>query len=123
MYNDTISDFITRLRNAVMASKDVATVRYSKSVDEIARVLKNEGFISSIEKDGLHLKITIGEASPLSHIKRLSKPSLRRYVAYSRIPRPRTGFGTILLTTPKGIMTGNQARKQKVGGELICEVW
>lgn len=123
MYNDTVSDFLTRLRNAAMASKEVAVVRHNNTVQAIAESLKSEGFIISLERDGVHLNVTLNAEMPLVHVKRLSRPSIRRYVGYNKIPRPRSGFGTIILSTPKGILTGNQARKQKVGGELICEVW
>lgn len=123
MFNDSISDFLTRIRNASMASKPVARVRYSSTVNAIAETLKKEGFILSMEKDGYFLNVTLNPEMPVSHLKRLSRPSIRAYVGYKEIPRPRTGLGTVILSTPKGILTGNQARKQKVGGELICEVW
>jgi small subunit ribosomal protein S8 len=106
-----------------MADKHTVRARYSKMTEEIAKLLKSEGFILSIERDGYFLDIVLNEAAPLVHIKRLSRPSLRRYVGYSDIPRPRTGYSTVILSTPKGLLTGNQARKQKVGGELVCEVW
>lgn len=122
MYNDTISDFLTRIRNAAMSGKAILSVRHSKNVEEIAKVLKGEGFISSFAKDGYNMQVELTEGT-VSHIKRLSRPSIRRYVGYHEIPKPQTGFGTIIISTPKGILTGNQARKQKVGGELICEVW
>jgi small subunit ribosomal protein S8 len=123
MYNDTVSDFVTRLRNAAMADKKIVRARYSKMVEEIAKLLKSEGIIASIERDGYFLDVTLSETTPLAHIKRLSRPSLRRYVGYNEIPRPRSGYSTIIISTPKGILTGSQARKQKVGGELVCEVW
>lgn len=123
MFNDSISDFLTRLRNAAMASNTTTRVRYSNTVQAIAETLKKEGFILSMKKDGYHLDIVLNPDMPVNHLKRLSRPSIRSYVGYKEIPRPRTGLGTIILSTPKGILTGNQARKQKVGGELICEVW
>lgn len=123
MYNDTVSDFLTRLRNSAMASKGTASVRWSKMVESIAHVLKQEGFIASFERDGNHLNVVLNPELPIIHLKRLSKPSLRRYVSHIQIPRPRSGLGTVIVSTPKGILTGNQARKQKVGGELIMELW
>lgn len=123
MYNDTVSDFITRLRNAFMAGKSPIRVRASKMVEAIADILKKEGFIVSIEKDGRELALELNMEMPLSHVKRLSKPGIRRYVKYSTIPRPRSGFGMVIVSTPKGVLTGHQAQKQKVGGELICEIW
>lgn len=123
MYNDTVSDFLTRLRNAFMAKKATARVRYSKMVEAIAEILKREGFILAIVKDGQHLDLSLNMEMPISHIRRLSRPGIRRYSASARIPRPRSGFGMVILSTPKGLLTGSQATKQKVGGELICEVW
>lgn len=123
MYNDTVSDLITRLRNANMSSKAEVSVRNSKNVEAILKVLKNEGFVDSFKAEDNQITVKLVEETGFTHIKRLSRPSLRRYIGYQKIPRPRSGFGTILLSTPKGILTDNQARKQKVGGELICEVW
>ncbi len=123
MYNDTVSDFLTRLRNAFMAEKKIARVRYSKMVEAIAEILKREGFIVSIAKDGHYLDLVLNMDTPISHIRRLSKPGIRRYTGSNRIPRPKSGFGMVILSTPKGLLTGAQATKQKVGGELICEVW
>lgn len=122
MYNDTVSDFVTRLRNASMAGKQELTVRSNKLVAEVAKVLVSEKIISKIEPGVRELTITLHEEA-LHHIRRLSKPSLRHYVSYKDIPRPKSGYGLIVLSTNKGVLTGNQARKQKVGGELICEVW
>lgn len=123
MYNDSVSDFLTRIRNASMSGKKIARVRGTKMVEELIKLLKSEGFILSMEKDGYNLDVVLNPDMPVTHLKRLSRPSLRRYVGYTEIPRPRSGFGTIVISTPKGILTGNQAHKQKVGGELICEVW
>lgn len=123
MYNDTVSDFLTRLRNAFMAEKKTTRVRYSKMVESIAEILKKEGFIVSITKDGYHLDLALNTEMPISHIRRLSKPGIRRYIGATSIPRPKSGFGMVIVSTPKGLLTGQQATKQKVGGELICEVW
>lgn len=123
MLNDRISDFLTQIRNASMAGKPSISIMATKIIVEIAKVLKSEGFIASFEKEGSMLNVTLSTGSPLKQLKRLSKPGLRRYVKVSDIPRPRSGFGLIVLSTPKGILTGAQARKQRVGGELICEVW
>lgn len=123
MFNDTISDFLTRLRNASMSGKPILQARNNKTVTRLAELLKDEGFILKTEKDGYFLNIELNSNMPFTHIKRISKPGIRRYVKHQEIPRPRTGFGLVLLSTPKGVLTGNQARKQKVGGELICEVW
>ncbi len=123
MYNDTVSDFLTRVRNAIMADKKTVQVRNSKIVERMAEIFKDKGIIASINKDGYHLDLILSDGIQLSTIKRLSKPGIRRYVKYNEIPRPNSGFGMVIVSTPKGVLTGNQARKQKVGGELICEVW
>ncbi len=123
MYNDTVSDFITRLRNATMAGKPSTTIRKSKLVEKIAEILKQEDYLSHIGVEDGVMTVTLNSAKPISHLKRLSKPSIRRYVSSQEIPRPKTGYGLIVISTPKGVLTGYQARKQKVGGELICEVW
>ncbi|MBI4948116.1 30S ribosomal protein S8 [Candidatus Berkelbacteria bacterium] len=123
MYNDIVSDLITRLRNAALSGKVEVSVRGSKNVEAILKVLKNESFIDTYKTADRAIEVTLNPDGGFTHIKRLSRPSLRRFIGYHKIPRPRSGFGTILLSTPKGILTDNQARKQKVGGELICEVW
>lgn len=123
MYNDTVSDFFTRLRNASMSGKQIVPVRGSKMIAAIAETLKSEGFIDSFTQDGTAFEVTLSTETPITHVKRLSRPSIRTYVSYTDIPKPKSGLGTIIISTPKGILTGNQARKQKVGGELIVEVW
>jgi len=107
-----------------MAGKLEVILRPSKSIVAIADILKSQGFIDQIktDEDGF-LNITLSKTEPISHIKRLSKPGVRYYVKTTEVPRPRGGAGTVIVSTPKGILTGSQARKQKVGGELICEVW
>lgn len=123
MYNDTISDFLTRLRNSSLSGKKVAKVRYSKMVIDIAEILKKEGFIISFDRDGNEIDVVLNSDSPFIHIKRISKPGIRRYVKSNEIPTPRSGYGMVIISTPKGVLTGQQAKKQKVGGELVCEVW
>lgn len=123
MYNDTVSDFITQIRNASAAHKEKIRVRSSKVVSELAGHFKKSGFIAAYEVDGRYLTITMEAATPVTHIRRLSKPGLRHYVRSTNIPSPHSGLGLVLLSTPKGVLTGHQAKKQNVGGELICEVW
>ncbi|MEK7171098.1 MAG: 30S ribosomal protein S8 [Patescibacteria group bacterium] len=123
MYNDTIADFLTRLRNATMAGKTEVPVRTSKSIVDIAGILKSEGFIAAINTVDDQLTVSLDANWPITHIKRLSKPGVRLYVKADRIPSPRGGTGIVILSTPKGHLTGSQARKQKVGGELVCEIW
>ena len=123
MYNDTISDFLTRLRNASMAGKLEVPVRSSKAIVDIAGILKTEGFIASVSNEDNQLTVILDKDWPITHIKRLSKPGVRLYVKTDKIPRPRGGTGIVILSPPKGHLTCSQARKQKVGGELVCEVW
>lgn len=123
MYNDTIADFLTRLRNATMAGKTEVPIRSSKTVLDIAGILKSEGFIAAINTEEDRVTISLDKDWPITHIKRLSKPGVRIYVKTDKIPRPQGGTGVVILSTPKGHLTGSQARKQKVGGELVCEVW
>lgn len=123
MYNDPIADLLTRIRNAGMAGKYYVVIRPSKIVFEIASILKSVGFIDSIKVEEDHLMVKLNPDTPITHIKRLSKPGVRYYVKCDKIPRPRGGTGVVILTTPKGLLTGLQAKKQKVGGELVCEVW
>ncbi|MBP7948695.1 MAG: 30S ribosomal protein S8 [Verrucomicrobiales bacterium] len=127
---DPISDFLTRWKNASRARKDEFTAPYSKMKAEIARILQEEGYIWNYEVDttGKHPQIKVkakyhGNAPILNEVKRVSSPGLRRYVGVDEIPRVLNGMGIAILSTPKGLMTGAQARKQNVGGELLALVW
>ncbi|HEY5792903.1 MAG TPA: 30S ribosomal protein S8 [Chthoniobacterales bacterium] len=127
---DPVADFLTRLRNASSVRKTEFTVPYSKLKSEIARLLKQEGYINDYELDTTSdkpfLKITTkftGKASAITGLKRVSKPGLRRYVGSEEIPRVLGGLGIALVSTSRGILTGQEARRQKVGGELLAYVW
>jgi len=128
---DPVSDFLTRVRNAIKARHQKVDVPYSKLKVEIARILKEEGYISnfkSVEEEGrkvlrVQLKYSSDNASPISDLKRVSRPGCRVYVGHTEIPRVLGGLGISILTTPKGVMTGRQARKEGVGGEVLCEVY
>jgi small subunit ribosomal protein S8 len=129
--NDPISDFLTRVRNAVGARHNTVDVPASGLKAEICRVLKEEGFISDYivsdePKPGLirvTLKYTAERAPVLQGVRRVSRPSLRRYLGAEDIKQVRSGLGIAIISTSKGVMTGRKAREQKVGGELLCEVW
>lgn len=123
MLNDLLSDFLNQLVNAAKVGKPSVTVRNTSAIKQVAEVLKSAGYLKKITLDGLSLQADLNPDLPVSHIKRLSKPSLRHYVKSALIPQPRHGIGMIIMSTPKGMLSGFQARKQKVGGELICEVW
>ena len=128
---DPIGDMLTRIRNASSARHEKLLVPKSRLKIRIAEVLKEEGFIKDfvVHQDGVQGAITIllkysADREPaISDIKRVSKPGLRRYVANDSIPRVLNGMGIAILSTSKGVLADREARKQKVGGELICTVW
>jgi small subunit ribosomal protein S8 len=131
-FTDPIGDMLTRVRNASSARHEKVLVPASNLKARIAEVLKAEGFILDfvLHKDDSHqgaitilLKYGQDREPAISDIKRVSKPGLRRYVATGSIPRVLNGMGIAILSTSKGVMVDREARKQKVGGELICTVW
>ena len=128
--SDTTADMLTRIRNAIMARHDFALIPASKMKLSIARILREEDFINDYEvlrgKSHRVIKIYLkyDKNQPvLSGLKRVSKPRLRVYVGRKEIPRVYGGLGITILSTPKGVMTGQQAWRQEVGGELLCYVW
>ncbi len=128
---DPVADMLTRIRNASMARRDFVPIPASKMKVTIAMILKKEGFITDYEilrSDAhrtikLHLKYGDRKQPVLSGLKRVSKPGLRVYVHRQEIPRVYGGVGIAVLSTPKGVMTGQQAWQQHLGGELLCYVW
>ena len=122
---------LTRIRNANMAEKKIVQMPHSKMKSEIARLLKSEGFIKDYtmeNEDGksvlkLFLKYTVEREPIIQGLRRISKPSCRKYVASTEVPRVLGGIGVALLSTSSGIMTDNEARKQNVGGEVLCYIW
>jgi small subunit ribosomal protein S8 len=128
--SDPIADFLTRLRNSATAMKAETKAPYSKMKAEIARILKQEGYIIDYEVNTTgafpELRITnkfVNRTSAITGLKRISKPGLRRYVGSQEIPRVLGGLGISILSTPRGIVTGREAKKQNVGGELLAYVW
>ena len=127
--NDPISDLLTRVRNANRALLPVVDVPHSKIKENIAGILKREGYISDFTVEGklpkaLKLKLKYqGKKSIIEGMRRISSPGLRRYVGSREIPRVRGGLGVAVVSTSEGLMTGNQARKKNLGGELLCYVW
>lgn len=129
--NDPIGDMLTRLRNASRARHDKVVIPHSKIKVEIIRVLKEEGYIgdytlherSPQSEISVVLKYGPDRSPVISGIRRISKPGLRRYVAVRDIPRVLGGLGIAVLSTSRGIMVDGEARKQKVGGELLCTVY
>jgi small subunit ribosomal protein S8 len=131
MISDPIADMLTRVRNALKARHPKVDVPASKLKTEIARILKDEGYILNykIVDDGNHkairvyLKYTPANQPVISHMERVSRPGCRVYVGSKEIPKVLGGLGVNILTTPKGVMSGKSAHKEGVGGELMCEVW
>ncbi len=128
---DPVADFLTRIRNAIRARHSKLDVPSSRLKVEIARILKEEGYIASFkpaEEEGrkvlrVYLKYTPENEPVISSLERVSRPGCRVYVKRSQIPRVLGGMGINILSTPKGVMTGQKARKEGVGGELLCQVW
>ena len=127
---DPIADFLARVRNGVRAQKPEVLIPYSKIKAEIARIFKEEGYISdySVDTTGAYPRIKVvnklmDRSSAIAGLKRVSRPGLRRYVGADEIPRVLGGMGLAILSTSRGILSGREARKQKVGGELLAYVW
>jgi small subunit ribosomal protein S8 len=127
---DPIADLLARIRNAAHAQKIDMFVPYSKIKTEIVRILKDEGYISeySIDTSAAHprIKITnkmVNRSSAITGLRRASRPGLRRYVGADEIPRVLGGMGVAILSTPRGVLSGREAKKQKVGGELLAYIW
>ncbi len=128
---DPVADLLTRIRNAINARQQKLDVPTSKLKVEIARILKEEGYLSNFkatEEGGhkvlrLYLKYGSNNDAAITNLSRVSRPGCRVYVGHTEIPRVLGGLGINILTTPRGVMTGRQARKSGVGGEILCEVW
>lgn len=128
---DPVADFLTRIRNAMRSRHQKLDVPASKLKAEIARILKEEGYISNFkpaEEDGrqvirVYLKYGIQNESAIRDLQRVSRPGCRVYLGKDEIRRVQGGLGISIMTTPKGVMTGRQARREGVGGEILCEVW
>ena len=129
MMTDPVSDMLTRIRNAALARHERTLVPASELKKHIAEILKLEGFIADarIEDDPRVLTIVLkydrNRSSAIDGIKRISRPGRRVYVRHDHIPRVLSGMGVAILSTSRGIMSDKEARRQKVGGELLCEVW
>lgn len=128
---DPISDLLTRIRNANRAGKPDVEIAYSRMKAEIARVLKQNGYIQDFyaekKEDGkqvlkVQLKM-VGKERAIVGIRRISKPGLRRYTGAGEVPRVLGGMGISILTTSRGVMTGHEAKKANIGGEVLAYVW
>ena len=128
-WSDPIADMFTRIRNAHMAGRDMVEMPHSKLKSEITRVLKKEGFITDYVVEGgkkvlrIYLKYTVDREPVIRGLRRVSRPGLRRYVTGQDIPQVLGGLGVTILTTSSGVMTGKEAKKQNIGGEVLCSVW
>jgi small subunit ribosomal protein S8 len=126
---DPLADMLTRIRNASRALLPDIEVRHSKLKESVARVLQQEGYVADCAVQGQplrKLKVKLkysGRKGVIVGLRRISRPGLRRYVGANEIPRVLGGLGVAILSTPRGVMSGNEARKQNLGGELLCYVW
>lgn len=132
MMTDPVADMLTRLRNASLAKHTTAEIPRSKLKEQIARILKDEGYISDFEVTDdappqgtikVTLKYSQDRQPALSGLRRVSKPGLRVYRSKAEIPRVLGGLGTVILSTPRGLMTGRDAWRQNIGGEVLAYVW
>ena len=131
MQTDPIADFLTRVRNGLRADHDEVEMPASVFKTEIARILKEQGYIDDYETDAarvgkvlrVRLKYTEDRKPVIVGLERISKPGRRRYVTARDVPRVFGGMGTAIVSTSKGVMTGHEARRDRVGGELVAKVW
>ena len=131
MTTDPIADMLTRVRNAIQARHPKVDVPASKLKAEIARILKEEGYIANfkVAEEGakktikIYLKYANDNSPVISAIERVSRPGCRVYVGSREVPKVLGGLGINILTTPRGVMTGSSARKERVGGEVLCQLW
>lgn len=127
---DPIADLLARIRNGAHAQKAEMFVPYSRIKADVVRILKDEGYITdyAVDTEGQHprIKITnklVNRSSAITGLKRVSRPGLRRYVGAGEIPRVLGGMGVAILSTSRGVLSGREAKKQNVGGELLAYVW
>ena|SRR3990167_10784662 len=128
---DTIADMLTIIRNAQAVKKETVKIPYSKIKFNLARLLEGEGFVSTVEVKGINKKMSIiiilkykEDGKPqITNLKRLSRSGQRLYTSYKNVRSVMGGYGRVILSTPMGLLTGEEAKKQKVGGEYICEIW
>ena len=131
---DPIADFLTRIRNAITAAHETVNIPSSKLKREMARILTEQGYIDGFDIEAptedhpgeiirVRLKYTSERRSAILGLRRVSRPGQRRYVPATEIPKVQGGLGTAIVSTSRGVMTGHQARQEKVGGEVVAEVW
>jgi small subunit ribosomal protein S8 len=126
---DPIADMLTRIRNASRAELPTVMIPHSKMKESLARLLLKEGYVSAVGVEGdkkKQLKLTLkytGRQGVIEGIRRISRPGLRNYVGSTEIPRVRGGLGVAVISTPEGVMSGNEARRKNLGGEVVCHIW
>lgn len=127
---DPIADMLTRIRNAVAVRKPEVVLPYSKVKFNIAKILEAENYVGKVSKvangkfDELKIELKYNEKNPIiRHIKRISKPGQRIYVSGKELPYVLNGYGIAIVSTSKGVMTNKEAKRQNIGGELVCEIW
>lgn len=126
---DPIADMLTRIRNAQQALLPTVEIPHSRMKESVAQILKREGYVAEVAVEGKAIKkISVklkyqGRRGVIEGLRRISKPGLRNYVGSDEIPRVRGGLGVAIVSTPEGLMTGIQARRKNLGGELVCYVW
>jgi small subunit ribosomal protein S8 len=131
---DPIADFLTRIRNAITAAHETVDIPASRLKRDLARILVEQGYIAGFDVEApnvdhpgeiikIRLKYTDDRRSAISGLRRVSRPGQRRYVGASAVPKVQGGLGTAIVSTSHGVMTGHDARLQKVGGEVVAEVW
>jgi small subunit ribosomal protein S8 len=131
MQTDPIADFLTRIRNALTADQDEAVMPASKFKAELARILREQGYIEDFSVEPtrvgqelrIRLKYTEDRRSVIRGMERISKPGRREYVGATTVPKVQGGMGTAIISTSRGVMTGHDARRTGVGGELVAKVW
>jgi small subunit ribosomal protein S8 len=126
---DPISDMLTRIRNAGRALRPTVAVPHSRLKENVANILKKEGYVAEVAVEGktpktINIKLKYqGKKTVIEGLRRMSRPGLRHYVGATEIPRVRGGLGVAVVSTSEGVMTGTEAKKKNLGGELLCYIW
>lgn len=127
---DPIADMIIRIKNALLAGRESVAIPHSKMKAAIAQILQQEGYVNEVSVEETKPQATImidlkyvGDTPAITDVKRVSKPGRRQYTGSGAVPKTLGGYGITIMTTSKGVMTGVNARKQNVGGEILCQIW
>lgn len=130
MFNDPVADLLAQIKNGYLAKIKTVTISHSKMKYNLALVLQDIGFLTHIKEVSIqkrkYIEMTLiykDRQAVLTDVIKVSKPGLRVYTPYNKIQRVLSGLGSMIISTPKGLMTGKKAREQKLGGEIICKIW